>query len=327
MNVNMKTPQILIISNKSDITTDFVIKQLADLGVSFYRFNTEEMTVSVSITLDYESHRFTLYDSILDSTYSLLDFKAVYYRRPELPNFIGDDISASDCRYMQTEVAYTLEGIYSLLHDAFWISPVWAIRKAENKLKQLQVAQQLGFVIPLSIVSNVPLHVKEFLQQYENDCIIKPIHNGHISDSHQPRVVFTNLLDFKPSDDQIKASPNYIQKQIHKKKDIRVTVVGNTVFAAAITSQETPETKVDWRKGEQMLHHEAILLPAEVSERCVALVQQLGLQYGAIDLILDADDCYTFLEINPNGQWAWIENLTHLPISKEIANHLIRHTK
>ena len=76
-----------------------------------------------------------------------------------------------------------------------------------------------------------------------------------------------------------------------------------------------------------MLHHEAILLPAEVSERCVALVQQLGLQYGAIDLILDEDDCYTFLEINPNGQWAWIENLTHLPISKEIANLLIRHTK
>lgn len=323
----MKTPQILIISNKSDITTDFVVKHLADSGVPFYRFNTEELTTSVSITLDYESQSFTLYDSILDSSYSLLDFKAVYYRRPELPNFSGEDISASDCRYMQTEVAYTLEGIYTLLHDAFWISPVWAIRKAENKLMQLQIAKQLGFSIPSSIVSNEPQRVTDFLHQQKNDCIIKPIHTGHISDHHQPRVVFTNLLDFMPSEEQIKASPNYLQKQIHKKKDIRVTVVGDAVFAAAITSQETPETSVDWRKGEQMLHHEAINLPDEISERCIALVLRLGLQYGAIDLILDTDDRYTFLEINPNGQWAWIENLTHLPISKEIANLLISHTK
>lgn len=322
----MKTPSILIISNKADITTDFVVKQLTDSGVPFYRFNTEELTVSVFVTLDFTTHSYSLYDQNLNTTFSLLDFKSVYYRRPELPSFSSYGISDSDRRYMQSEVAYTLEGIYSILHNAFWISPVWAIRKAENKIQQLIIAERLGFNVPSSVVSDIPQHVNDFLSQHANDCIIKPIHTGHVEDAVAPRVVFTNLLDFSPSDEQIRVTPNYLQKQIHKNYDIRVTVVGEKVFAARITSQQTEETIVDWRKGEQLLKHEEINLPEEVKSKCISLVQCLGLQYGAIDLILDTKGNYIFLEINPNGQWAWIENLTHLPISQEIAKQLIAHS-
>lgn len=50
----------------------------------------------------------------------------------------------------------------------------------------------------------------------------------------------------------------------------------------------------------------------------------LNLQFAAIDFVLDVENRYWFLEINPNGQWVWIEHLVELPISKEIVNQLCR---
>ncbi|MNL66725.1 hypothetical protein D3C87_1912350 [compost metagenome] len=48
----------------------------------------------------------------------------------------------------------------------------------------------------------------------------------------------------------------------------------------------------------------------------------LGLKFGAIDLIQDEYDNFYFLEINPNGQWVWIESDTGLTISDSIINFL-----
>jgi len=60
-------------------------------------------------------------------------------------------------------------------------------------------------------------------------------------------------------------------------------------------------------------------LPEEIEQKCRALLRNLNLQYGAIDMVVTPDNEYVFLEINANGQWAWIEMLTGLPVSKEIA--------
>ena len=60
----------------------------------------------------------------------------------------------------------------------------------------------------------------------------------------------------------------------------------------------------------------------DIQTKCRCLMQRLNLNYGAIDFVLDKQGNYVFLEINPNGQWAWIEHLTGLPISKEIVKCL-----
>jgi hypothetical protein len=49
-----------------------------------------------------------------------------------------------------------------------------------------------------------------------------------------------------------------------------------------------------------------------------------NLRFSAIDLVLDPSGDYWFLELNPNGQWAWIEARTGLPISEAITNELVR---
>ncbi|MDQ3698554.1 MAG: hypothetical protein M3373_11110 [Gemmatimonadota bacterium] len=63
-------------------------------------------------------------------------------------------------------------------------------------------------------------------------------------------------------------------------------------------------------------------LPEKVEALCVELLTELNLCFGAIDIVRAPDGEYVFLEINPNGQWAWVEERTGLPISDAIADLL-----
>jgi glutathione synthase/RimK-type ligase-like ATP-grasp enzyme len=101
-------------------------------------------------------------------------------------------------------------------------------------------------------------------------------------------------------------------------------VVGSQVFAAAIHSQISHRTRHDWRHYDfDRTPHEAHALPDRVSELCIELVRSLDLNFGAIDLVLTPGGDYVFLEINPSGQWLWIEELTDLPISEAIVDILV----
>lgn len=47
-------------------------------------------------------------------------------------------------------------------------------------------------------------------------------------------------------------------------------------------------------------------------------MSELQLKFGAFDFIVDKDGSWIFLEINPNGQWLWLENKLDLNISSSI---------
>ncbi|MCK4636490.1 MAG: hypothetical protein KAT49_01270, partial [Methanomicrobia archaeon] len=120
--------------------------------------------------------------------------------------------------------------------------------------------------------------------------------------------------------------PMIFQKRIEKKYDIRVTVIGNQVYATAIHSQEHNETKIDWRLWD--MHHDIDLkhskfdLPKRIVQLCLKITQRFNLNFSAIDLIYSTNNKYYFLEMNPNGQWAWIEEKVGFPIRDSIINYL-----
>ena len=114
------------------------------------------------------------------------------------------------------------------------------------------------------------------------------------------------------------------QAYVPKRVELRITVVGQQVFAAEIHSQHTHHTRHDWRRYDlDETPHFPHALPPDVAQRCLRLVQALGLCYGAIDMVLTPDDRYVFLEINPNGQYLWIEQLTGLPITDALCDLLM----
>lgn len=315
--------KVLIISNKADITSDFIVKKLKERNIKFYRFNTEELTKTCFVSLDFSKKKYLLIDSISNKQINLSEITSVYFRRPKLPIIDSTQMSKGEIQFVKNEISYTLEGIYKVIRKARWISPLYSIREAENKIYQLEIAQSIGFDIPDSIVTNSFEDSIHFFIRNKSDCIIKPIRSGIIEDVNNSKVVFTNIIEDKSSSkEQIEFSPNFFQAHIKKTGDVRVTMVGNKAFATLIHSQDNIETSVDWRKGEIQLKHTKIELPIDIKNKCIKLLSLLNLRFGAIDFILDDKQNFIFLEINPNGQWGWIEQQTGYKISDEIVNIL-----
>ena len=162
--------------------------------------------------------------------------------------------------------------------------------------------------------------------QGEFSLIAKPMKQALIEEADAEAVIFTSSIDelSEHDRDSIGVCPIIFQRHIPKEMDIRVTVVGDKVFPVAIDSQSTEETRIDWRRGSNPhLRHEIMTLPEHISECCVRLVRALELRFGAIDLVKDLNGNFWFLECNPNGQWAWIENRTGLPIAEAITEEMM----
>ena len=127
-------------------------------------------------------------------------------------------------------------------------------------------------------------------------------------------------------DEALKAAPVIYQRHLEKLWDIRVTIVGESIYAAAIHSQETASARVDWRRADVELEHKKHVLPDDIAKACRRLMKVLNLRFGAIDFVLTPDGQYVFLEINPNGQWLWIEDKLGYPITNRIAKWLRNHS-
>ena len=318
--------QVLLITNKHDLTTDYVVAALKDRGIPFYRFNTEDLfkTIDFKFIATHGNIEAYLIDETLNQQIDLKGIKSVYYRRPGVPHHDGDFLTGPEKRFLTSEHLRVLEGIYKLLDKAYWISPVWRIREAENKIWQLKTAWECGLTIPDSLLTHNPTELESFRLTHKS-VIIKPISSGLVEESQdKSRVIFTsNVLDSISSED-VEQTFAYLQKEEKKLADVRVTVVDKSVFATLIHSQEEEEGKTDWRRANKILRHECIKLPDEINSKCIEMMVKMGLKYGAFDFILTNDNKFVFLELNPNGQWAWIENQTGYKIADTIAVSLIR---
>lgn len=128
----------------------------------------------------------------------------------------------------------------------------------------------------------------------------------------------------------IKRTAFIYQNYIPKQYELRIIVVKDKVFAFKVNNQESNEDKIklDWRhcfseNNFNIVSWEVTELPTTIEKKCIELVKELNLDYSAIDMILTPDDKYYFLEINPSGNYMWLEKATNVKISEEIANHII----
>ena len=314
---------ILLITNKEDVTVDFVVQELRDRNCAYYRLNTEDIPDVVSVSFQISAGKYYLFDREKNVQINLADVSAVYYRRPKI-SALGhiSPLDEQENQYLKSELYFLIHGIYKTLRDTFWINDVYKIREAENKIFQLQMAQATGFKIPFSIITNCFVDAKKMIEYH--DCITKPIKSGNMPDPRHPKVIFTSVVDESSlrAPERLESFPCYFQENIEKECDIRCIVVGEHVFAARIESQGEPDGRVDWRKSSVILPHKKIQLPDTIEQKSISITRQLGLVYSAIDFVLDKAGNYIFLECNPNGQWAWIEKRLGYQISSCIVDYL-----
>lgn len=298
---------ILIVTHKKDYTADFLINKLNKRGIAYQRLNCEDLVNS--------KYAFQL-DKNFDFEFKQTsNFLSGWFRRTKLPCLNKE--SEEELHYLLAEYDALVRNILTSI-DCNWLSEPHHIYRAENKTLQLKKANEIGLKVPGTLITNEKSKIKEFFYRYGENIIIKPISRNRIDYKQYPSFIFTNKVTVELIDslEEFDINPCIFQENIEKDYEIRVTVVGNQVFAAACDSQEDEETKTDWRR-KKLLFRE-IDLPEEVAELCITLTKELKLRFGAIDLIKTKKNEYYFLEINPNGQWAWIELQTGQKIADAI---------
>lgn len=258
---------------------------------------------------------------------NLADVTAVWYRRPGRPRAGADLLDPTHRDYCERAGAHFLEGVWQSL-DCRWLpAPPDVVHFAENKLTQLRCAGRLGFEVPPTLVTNDPAALLKFHEEQQVALVSKSLRDTQPKRDDELALMYTNPVrrrDFFKYQ-AVRHAPEIFQRYVSKRSEMRVTVVGQRVLAAEIGSQESRATRYDWRHyDDDSVPYRAYRLPPGVEAQCVDLLAALNLSFGAIDLVRTPDDEFVFLEINPNGQWAWIEEAAGLPIAETIARWLAK---
>lgn len=310
---------ILLLSNPRDEHIFYVLPELNRRNLSFQCIHTEDYPSGLFLESKISTWGVEHRINSLDTS----EIMAVWYRRPLIaePEMVNPLFKA----YTRDEREGYTTYFFNALQNACWISPPVNIESARNKLLQLEYAKQEGFSIPDTLITTDLDSFKEFYEAHGKKVIIKSI-KGHWYDrmGNKDYLFFTSLLkeDALPTEDSLKMAPCLFQGYMEKDLELRITVVGEKVFAAGIYSQEDSASQIDWRLGTGRIRHVPYDLPPEIERRLVKINERFGLKFGAYDVILTPQGEYIFLELNPNGQWVWIQEKTGLKIKESLVDLL-----
>lgn len=312
--------EVLLIAERSDLSADLVVAELTRVGVGFYRFNCDDFPQASTASWDpINKHAIlTLYEKSID----LKKFTSAWYRRTP-PLVQNPDIPQSVNRFVDREILSFLDGLWEC-STVPWINRPANASRAENKLNQLSLAHDLGFCLPRTMVTNNPAMARSFVSAVPS-AVVKSLTGGRLILLEDTWRLYTHTVSRANLDAgaPIQCAPCILQERINKRSDIRITVIGNNIYSAEIITGENQD--VDWRAVDPAaITYRRHRIEVDLAERCQMMLSRLGLTYGAFDFILTPQGKYVFLELNPAGQWGWIEHELEYLITESIVQHLIR---
>ena len=287
---------LLILTSDKDLTADFLIVELMERKLPYFRINAEELSNAGYQFSDSGKCRITVGPRNVD----LNEVTAVWYRRALYPvASVGD--SYSQRAFVAGEVRHLAFGMI-WNPDLLWVNPIDKVYVAEHKIYQLITARRLGFVVPRTIVSSNVEELKEFTRSNPGGTICKPIYHGLFIDGPDSYSVYTRQVSAKDFDGKEDSDcPVLLQEKVDRQCDLRITFIGKHCFAAAV---RTPSPTVDWRDPAASATFSLAEIDPQLEAKCREMLSSLGLQYGAFDFIRRPNGEDVFLEINPTGEWA-----------------------
>lgn len=292
---------ILVVSCSYDLTVSYIIKKYSERS-KFFRLNVDEIEkYKISIS----NNKFEITNKETNKTLKSDEIKSIYYRKIDFPNL--DEYTKESHNYIKKDILSTIEGIVNAFPGKVLTKPC-ILRKCENKIFQLLTVGNMGICQPQSWITNF----SDEINKIKEKLILKHLTRSKIKDKGN---IYTSILDRKV--DNIDKTPTYFQKYVNKVKEIRITVINSKFFGVEILS----ENKIDWRITNEKNRYLIFDVPDSLKKICLDILSEFNLKFGAFDFIYDGENYY-FLEVNPNGQWLWLEEELKLEISKEIINYL-----
>ncbi|MER7703840.1 ATP-grasp ribosomal peptide maturase [Kitasatospora sp. NPDC097605] len=314
-----RSGSVLVLTNSSDATADAVLRVLAERRVPVVRIDPgTDLHTSASLTATYsvDGQRGTLRTSSREL--DLTAVRSVWVRRPS-PYEGPPGLDGQDRRFAASQTFWGAGGILASLPGAHYVNHPWHNREAEYKPAQLAAAQQCGFHVPHTLITNDAVEAREFTTRHAGGTVYKPVWNTPYSVDGQARAVWVREVRSQEITNAVTACPHMFQARIPKAFDTRVTAVGDRLFGTRIDSPD-----VDWRYRQDRMRCRPIDIPSSVAEAVARYLTTFRLTFGAFDFAVTADDTWHFLECNPNGQWAWQPARTTHRVAVAIADQLER---
>lgn len=295
---------ILVVTSSYDRTVDYIIEKYS--GISFFRLDVDRFS-------DYKV-------AVGDSWFSIArdsclinqdNCTSIYYRKPsseDLSNLMDERYQ----RFVYGEVMSLVDGIVEYFPGRCLSKPS-IMRVAGNKIFQALSAKKCGFSMPYPVISNSV----ELVGGAGSDIVVKPLAAGQIVFGKSKEFVQTNIFDESIDVSGLKYSPVYFQRYVPKEYEVRVTIVDGDFFSVRIDSGNP----IDWRKPGNEVSYSEVDIPSFVRDCCVKYMQLTGAVFGCFDFVVE-NDCWYFLEMNSNGQWAWLEFELGIDISGSIVRYL-----
>lgn len=309
------TPHVLILSGLYDLSTDLVVLQLENADIPYVRLNREQLS----------EHRLTLEPTVPELRIRGPsgnhrvgpDLSSVWFRQPVfLRNTPSTPLSPAEQLERSQWTAF-LRAL-CVFRKAAWMNLPMATYIAESKPYQLYVAANCGFSVPSTLASNDVTSIRD---TFRGRLVVKSLDTVLLRDRDDCLFTYTTFNSSSDlTDETVFAVPLLAQHALEEKTDLRVTVVGDELFAVRLLSSGSG-IDGDWRLvPKAALELEDVKLADHVGTRCRELTHQLGLSFAAIDLIETTKGIF-FIEINPTGEWGWLCSADR-PIDRAIASWL-----
>ena len=325
---------VLLISSSNDASTDAVMDWIDYLGGAAKRVNTDKLSPMDIQALRVSNNKG---EQLYQDGNSHNRFTSVWFRRPatnifkeEVPMHAIEDRATSHLvnKFLEFEAERITDYIYYIYNNCAKTKLGNPFLSSVNKLEILSKACYHGLQIPETIITANKPELIKFKNRYK-DIITKAIYetptlnpNGKLYKIYT-EVVTDEIIEQCPET----FFPSLFQEKLEKEVELRVFYLNGQFHAAAIFSQNDEQTAIDFRRYNTKKPNRKVPfnLPAHVENNLHALMVDIGLNSGSIDLILAEKGEYVFLEINPVGQYGMISQYSNAILSKEIAKFLLNH--
>jgi glutathione synthase/RimK-type ligase-like ATP-grasp enzyme len=309
------SPTVLILTKKTDIESDLVGIKLLKHGIDYVKITEEDIPLNFGFKFDTRTNeKSILY--LRNRRINPRNIKIVLFRYFDL-KFLNYYTGIFQAFFAQQW--YQAFNCLRLTLDSTWINDSQKTFDSENRLRQLVTAQKIGLSIPETSITNSILEGKKFLKRNPKS-IMKVLHHHEITLKHRSFKFLTNNMeaDHLLSFEDLVYAPVIFQRKIENDSEIRVTVVGDKIFSCKLSINDKNKYSDLHKIEESKIIFEEINLGKKMEKLCIKLNRELGLLVSSIDFVQGKNGEFFFLEINPIGDWYWIEKRTNLPITKSM---------
>jgi len=307
----------LIVSSTIDFSTDMVCYRLLEDNEKFYRLNRDEF-LKHKIVVDLQNEVMIISIDGEEYEAQFEHLKGIFFRAPVfLRTQSKKELSVQE-QLERNQWSSFLRNLI-VFKNANWINNPVSTYRAENKIFQLCIAKEYGLAVPVTYISNCT----DFNLESDKKYIVKSLDTALFYDMENKKEMFTysNVVSGSELNEyDLTSAPIFIQEFLNPKIDCRVTYVQGKLFPVKIL-QNGKGLYGDWRMRKEELEYIPFQLPTYVENAIHKLMKKLELNFGGIDLAIVSGEYY-FIEVNPTGEWGWLEVKTGTNISKTIKRAL-----